>query len=67
MAIDRICSYICSTALELRTHKHDYTSSQEVPYRYYVHTYVLLVVTVFHSPTLRGHECESLMHPDDAY
>ena len=66
MTIDCICSYIRSTELELRTHEHDYTSSQEVPYRYYVHTYVLLVVTVFHSPTLRGHECESLMHPDDA-
>ena len=41
MTIDCISSYMSSTGLELRTHEHDYTSSQEVPYRYDVHTYVL--------------------------
>ena len=66
MTIDCICSYIRSTGLGSGTHAHDYPSSQEVPCQYYVHTNVLSVVTVFHSPTLRGHECESLMHPDDA-
>ena len=58
-------SSMCTMWLQVATLAHDFTSSQEVTYRYALCTVASLVVPLLHSATLRGHECESLMHPDE--
>ena len=55
---------MCIIWLQVATLAHDFTSSQEVICRYALCTVASLVVPLFHSATLRGHVCESLMHPD---
>ena len=51
--------------LQVATLAHDFTSSQEVTCCYALCTVASLVVPLLHSATLHGHECESLMHPDE--
>ena len=51
--------------LQVETLAHDFTSSQEVTCRYTLCVIASLMVPLFHSATLRGHVCESLMHPDE--
>ena len=58
-------SSMCTMWLQVATLAHDFTSSQEVTCRYALCTVASLMVPLFHSPTLRVHECESLMHPDE--
>ena len=58
-------SSMCTMWLQVATLAHDFTSSQEVTCRYALCTVASLVVPLFHSATLHGHECESLMHPDE--
>ena len=58
-------SSMCTIWLQVATLAHDFTSSQEVTCRYALCTVASLMVPLFHSPTLRVHECESLMHPDE--
>ena len=58
-------SSMCTIWLQVATLAHDFTSSQEVTCRYVLCTAASLVVPLLHSATLRGHVCESLMHPDE--
>ena len=58
-------SPMCTMWLQVATLALDFTSSQEVTCRYALCTVASLVVPLLHSATLRGHECESLMHPDE--
>ena len=56
---------MCTKWLQVATLAHDFTSSQEVTCCYALCTVASLVVPLLHSATLHGHECESLMHPDE--
>ena len=58
-------SSMCTMWLQVATLARDFTSSQEVTCRYVLCTVASLVVPLFYSATLHGHECESLMHPDE--
>ena len=58
-------SFMWTMWLQVATLAHDFTSSQEVTCRYALCTLASLMVPLFHSATLHGHVCESLMHPDE--
>ena len=58
-------SSMCTMWLQAATLAHDFSSSREVTCHYSLRAIASLMVPLFHSATLHGHECESLMHPDE--
>ena len=58
-------SSMCTIWLQAATLAHDFTSLREVTCHYSLRAIASSVVPLFHSATLRVHECESLMHPDE--